>query len=89
MDWNMMKNVLPLFLVCLLTFAVVGCGSSPERIDPSGDRKVTTMEADYAEIVIDRLSRKHPEAKPFIKVLKMKSMISRGKFEAVLEAIGK
>ena len=45
--------------------------------------------ADYAEMVIDRLSKKHPEAKPFIKVLKMQSMISRGKFEAVLEAIAK
>ncbi len=45
--------------------------------------------ADYAEIVIDRLSKKHPEAKPFIKVLKMQSMIARGKFEDVLKTIAK
>ncbi len=45
--------------------------------------------ADYAGMVVDRLSKSHPEARPFIKVLKMQSLISRGRFELVLEAIAK
>jgi tetratricopeptide (TPR) repeat protein len=44
---------------------------------------------DYMEKVLDRLIKKHPEAKPLIKVLKLQSMISRGKFAEVLEIIAK
>ncbi|MDP6491301.1 MAG: tetratricopeptide repeat protein [Kiritimatiellia bacterium] len=44
---------------------------------------------DYMEIVLDRLIKKHPEAKPLIKVLRLQSMISRGKFAEVLEIIAR
>ncbi len=44
---------------------------------------------DYMEIVLDRLIKKHPEAKPLIKVLKLQSMIARGKFAEVLEIIAR
>ncbi len=42
---------LTVVLALMIAPALVGCGSKPTRIDPTGDRKLTTMEADYDEIV--------------------------------------
>ncbi len=44
---------------------------------------------DYAEFVVNRLAAEHPEAKPYVKVLKLQSLVSVGRFDEVRELIGR
>jgi len=49
---NTARLIIAPLSLALIAGSLVACGASaPKRIDPTGDRKVTTMEVDYDEII--------------------------------------